>query len=211
MCNFRYTECKPCSCQYYHGDFEHCRYFIKTCSPAKAKIEQTLVVQKTDDHGELDDWYDNTHFKTYTKEGAFQFETMNYCANPTFKPIKEPKNMKCPYHKPGGLKDTWDAEVKTSYNGAAELTENRDRERAAMKRIKKAEESKRLQESRAEGQKKADKEIAKQEKKAGKREEKYAKMKKKEREEVVKAHEKYVKMKKEELEGGVGNSCCIVQ
>lgn len=189
MCNFWYTECQSCSCRYYPGDFEHCKRFKDNYRPAKAHLDRTLIVEKTDGHGNLDDWHNGIHFKTKTREVTYQFDTP-YCEYPCFILKDGSSRKECPYHAHGGLKEKWDGEEKNSNNGANNLTEKRRRERETMKRRIAAEESKRLQESRIKEQKKANKEIAKEEKKERERQ------------------KKYIEMKKKDLEG---DSCCIVQ
>lgn len=189
MCNFWFTTCQSCSCKYYPGDFEHCKRFKDNYHPAKAHLEPTLIAQKRDEYGNLDDCHNGTHVKTNPGDVAFLFD-VPYCERPTFDLKNGSPRKACPYHERGGLKEKWDAEEQNLKNDAMKLTQRREIERQIMKRKIAAEESKRLQQSLAEEEKKTNKEIAKEEKKE------------------LERQKKYLEMKRKDLEG---DSCCIVQ
>ncbi len=87
------------------------------------------MVEKQDEHGMLDDWNNKIHFKTKPSNPRYLFGFIG-CAYPKLVPENVPQPLKCPYHKPGGLKQRWDRMIRKGDNGIEKLREERATYRA---------------------------------------------------------------------------------
>lgn len=161
MCRFFYDECRSCTsrspCRYYSDSFEYCRSHKNAYSWHDEKLKPTLMVMEADRYGILDDWDNEVHFRTEPKNRRYLFDMIG-CAEPYPVKTNSRKEVECPYHKPGGLKERWDMIKRQRNNGAGKLERERRRKREAQERKIAAEKQKKADKEAREFRKERDRE-----------------------------------------------------